>query len=327
MTGRPRFRAICALVLLALFTLGISAEAWARVGGGRTSGSSGSRTVTRPSGPTSSPTRPSQNFQQQARPTMPQSAPGGFMRSLAGGLLGGFLGAMLFRGVAGAGGAGGFGSAGLGLMDILLIGLLLYLGYRFFVKRRQRQEQAQGQTYYQDQASQWQDQADGQGYPPPPPPGHAPDPGQDLSEGLGHIRAMEPNFDPDFFRDRAMDAFFMLQAAHGQRDLASVRDLLTDEMWRVLSEDVARLKSQGRINRLENIAVRSVDMVQAWQEQGQDYIVVRYQANLLDYVVDDKSGQVLEGSNSQPVKFEEYWTFTRPVGPGPWRLSAITQPN
>jgi len=25
------------------------------------------------------------------------------------------------------------------------------------------------------------------------------------------------------------------------------------------------------------------------------------------------------------VKFEEYWTFARPVGPQPWRLSAIQQ--
>jgi predicted lipid-binding transport protein (Tim44 family) len=25
------------------------------------------------------------------------------------------------------------------------------------------------------------------------------------------------------------------------------------------------------------------------------------------------------------VKFEEYWTLTRPVGPNPWKLSAIQQ--
>ena len=73
--------------------------------------------------------------------------------------------------------------------------------------------------------------------------------------------------------------------------------------------------------------MRSVDIIQAWQEQGQDYLAVRFLANLLDYTVDEKTNQVVEGSNSQPVKFEEYWTFTRPVGPGPWRLSAITQPN
>jgi len=35
---------------------------------------------------------------------------------------------------------------------------------------------------------------------------------------------------------------------------------------------------------------------------------------------------VLEGSRTDPVKFEEYWTFARPVGPNASRLSAIQQP-
>jgi predicted lipid-binding transport protein (Tim44 family) len=51
----------------------------------------------------------------------------------------------------------------------------------------------------------------------------------------------------------------------------------------------------------------------------------RFLASLLDYTVEEASGQVVEGSRSEPVKFEEYWTFARPVGPNPWRLSAIQQ--
>jgi predicted lipid-binding transport protein (Tim44 family) len=31
------------------------------------------------------------------------------------------------------------------------------------------------------------------------------------------------------------------------------------------------------------------------------------------------------GSDREPVKFEEYWTWVRPVGPNAWRLSAINQ--
>ncbi|KMY68671.1 hypothetical protein AAU61_03355 [Desulfocarbo indianensis] len=332
MTGRPRARAICTLALLCLFTLGITAEAWARVGGGR---SMGSRGFSRPS-PTQRPSqRQNPNSQQQARPAAPQSAaPGGFMRGLGGGLLGGFLGSMLFSGMAGAGSAGAAGqdgsaagSSGLGLLDILLIGVLLYLAYRFFMKRRRQAAQAQSGSYYQSQAAE-PEMFGGQAVPPPPPPqGGYDDHGNDLERGLAHIKSMEPEFDEAFFQDRAMDVFFKLQAAHGQRDISGVRDLLSDEMAGELQRDLDLLKTQGRVNRLENIAVRSVDIVQAWQEMGQDYLAVRFLANLLDYVVDDKTGAVLEGSNSQPVKFEEYWTFTRPVGPGPWRLCAITQPN
>jgi predicted lipid-binding transport protein (Tim44 family) len=93
----------------------------------------------------------------------------------------------------------------------------------------------------------------------------------------------------------------------------------------ILQKDCDRLRGQGRINRLENIAVRAVTVTEAWQESGQDYLTVHFLANLLDYTVDERSGQVVEGSRTEPVKFEEFWTFVRPVGPNAWRLSAIQQ--
>jgi predicted lipid-binding transport protein (Tim44 family) len=46
-------------------------------------------------------------------------------------------------------------------------------------------------------------------------------------------------------------------------------------------------------------------------------------ANLLDYTVDAKSGAVLSGSDSEAVEFEEFWTFSRPVGPNAWKLTAV----
>ena len=78
-------------------------------------------------------------------------------------------------------------------------------------------------------------------------------------------------------------------------------------------------------NRLDNIAVRTTDITEAWQESGRDFITVRFLANLLDYTVEESSGQVVSGSRTEPVKFEEYWTFSRPVGNNPWQLSAINQ--
>jgi len=79
------------------------------------------------------------------------------------------------------------------------------------------------------------------------------------------------------------------------------------------------------VNRLENIAVRSVELTETWQEEGRDFVTVRFLANLLDFTTDESGTQLVEGSRTEPVKFEEFWTFARPVGPGAWRLSAIQQ--
>jgi predicted lipid-binding transport protein (Tim44 family) len=135
---------------------------------------------------------------------------------------------------------------------------------------------------------------------------------------------MDASFAEERFGDQAMDLFFRIQGAWMHRDLAPVQNILTDEMRTIMQKDLDELKRQGRINRLENIAVRTVEIVEAWQEQGQDFVTARVYANLLDYTTDE-AGKVLEGSTTEPVKFEEFWTFNRPVGPNQWRLSGINQ--
>jgi predicted lipid-binding transport protein (Tim44 family) len=147
----------------------------------------------------------------------------------------------------------------------------------------------------------------------------------DLERGLGHLRQMDSAFDPAGFADSATDTFFKIQAAWTTRDMAPADALLTPQMRGVLQEQCDRLRAERRVNRLENIAVRQAALTEAWQEKGQDYATVYFLANLVDYTTNESGTQVLDGSQTEPVKFEEYWTFTRPAGPNPWKLSAIQQ--
>jgi predicted lipid-binding transport protein (Tim44 family) len=261
--------------------------------------------------------------------TPPPSQPSSFWRSFGGGVLGGLAGGLLFRSLFGGpsayGGMGGGFGGGIGLFDILLLAGIGYLIYWYIKKKRQ--EAAATAGYYQSGSQTVQ-------MPQPtfPPVYDTPQPQPqehrdwDLEQGLSYIQQMDPGFDTARFQDMCMDVFFKIQGAWANRDMAPVRNLLTDEMYQLLQEDAAKLKAEGQINRLENIAVRSVDITEAWQESGRDYITVRVYANLLDYTVEEASGQVLSGSKTDPVKFEEYWTFTRQVGNNPWQLSAIQQP-
>jgi predicted lipid-binding transport protein (Tim44 family) len=208
------------------------------------------------------------------------------------------------------------------LFDILLIGAILY-GIYWFVMKRRRSSAAAGTSYYQGTSQQTVE--------PPYPPTYgstqttAYEEVDEVSRGLEHVQQMDSSFEETRFRDQAMDIFFDIQGAWAQRDMKTARSSLTDEMYRVLQGDADKLRAEGRINRLENIAVRSVDLVEVWQESGQDFITVKLYANLLDYTVDEGSGHVVSGSKDDPVKFEEHWTFCRPVGNNPWRLSAISQ--
>jgi predicted lipid-binding transport protein (Tim44 family) len=146
-----------------------------------------------------------------------------------------------------------------------------------------------------------------------------------VETGLRHIRQMDPGFNEKEFTEGCLDRFFKIQGAWANREMSGVRELLTDEMAGTLQAEADRLRAQKQINRLENIAVRSVEITEVWQEQGEDYITVKLSANLLDYTTDEKSEEVISGSRTEPVKFREYWTFKRTVGNHPWKLTAIQQ--
>jgi predicted lipid-binding transport protein (Tim44 family) len=235
------------------------------------------------------------------------------MGGLAGLALGGLLGSMLF-----GHGMGG----GIGMLEILLIA-----GGAFLLFRMMRNRQAASQpSYGQAGGGTWQSQPQPQPYQAPVAQAQPVEIGpSDLDRGIANIRQMDAGFDPARFSDIASDIFFKVQAGWMNRDMREAAAVVTPEMSDILQKDCDRLRGQGRVNRLENIAVRSVDVTEAWQESGQDFVTVHFLANLLDYTVDERSGQVVEGNRSEPVKFEEFWTFVRPVGPNTWRLTAIQQ--
>ena len=233
-------------------------------------------------------------------------------------MAGGMLGGMLFRSMGFGGGyGGGYGGAGggIGLFDIVLLAGIGYLIYRF-IKKNRESNGGYGQSGNVIQLNDYQSQSQPQSYLPER---------DELGEGLAFVRQMDPYFDEQRFNDNAMDVFFKLQGAWMNRDLSSVSGLLTDEMRGIIQKDIDTLVKEKRVNRLENIAVRSVEISEAWQESGKDFITAMIYANLLDYTTDDSTGAVVAGSKTDPVKFEEYWTFTRPVGNNPWKLSAINQ--
>lgn len=322
------FTVVAAITFMSLTVMELNAEA--RAGSGRSMGSSGTRSYSRtaPSAPYSQPS-PSR---QQAAPSsrgFQQPAGGGFLRSMAGGIVGGMLGGMLFRSLGMAGGGMGGMGGGIGLFEILLLAGIGYLIYRFVKNRREPAAVASyGQNGYQQNGYQqggfqgdYQDVILPSGaYQQVVEPA-----ADDLQTGLAHLRQMDPYFDEARFGDTAMDIFFKIQGAWMNRDLAPVSGMLTGEMRRILQDDVDRLVREKQVNRLENIAVRKVEIAEVWQESGQDYLTALIHANLLDYTTDDTTGQVVSGSKTEPVKFEEYWTFSRPVGNRPWQLSAIQQ--
>jgi predicted lipid-binding transport protein (Tim44 family) len=314
--------ALTTIAVVALSALlWMSADALARVGGGSSSGSRGSRSYSAPVRTSPTPVTPSQPATPASSPlqTAPQRSGWGGLGGMFGGLLlGGLVGSLLFGGM----GHGLFG--GIGFLEIAILTLVGYFIFRFM---RARQPDMAVPSGYASPS-----RYGGSGWQASPSSSYgssavmeAPAAPGDLDRGLGYIRQMDPGFDATRFAETATDIFFKIQAAWTARNVQRIADLLTPEMQATLNKDCERLRAEHRINRLENIAVRQAAVTEAWQERGQDFVTVSFVANLLDYTTDESGSRVLEGDPNEPVKFEEFWTFVRPVGSNSWKLSAIQQ--
>ena len=242
----------------------------------------------------------------------------GMNRGLMGGLIGGALGGLLFGSLFGAGGSG------MGILPILLLGGVAFFFYKKFTSVNQ------GQGAYSS---------------PRPAAGGAPNNmfgggmnsapvdvepeieigGNLLEEGFNQIREHDRGFDVNYFKEIASDVFFQVQAGWMRRDLESYRHLLGADLAAEYDKHFQDMRAKGQINKLESIAIRTVDVSQAGSDGREDFITVIFKANLLDYTVDDKSGELIEGSMTNPVKFEEEWTWARPTGTQGWKLEGIKE--
>ena len=299
---------------VALVVVGQVGDAWARARGG---GSRGSRTYSAPARPSTpaSPTNPTSPSMNQPAPSSPMGAqrPGMF-RSFGGALmgfaLGGLIGSMLFGGL-------GQGFGGIGLLDILLIAGGIF-ALMYFLRRRQ----ATPEPAYAGGASRYGGNTGAGGTAVLEMPAGAAA-RNDVAEGVEHIRRMDPAFDPVAFAGWVRSQFGNVQAAVAMRDVGTLRDRLAPEMWGVLQTQCEELRAARRRSHVGDIQLSRVEVTEAWQEKGHDFVTVEIVGTMIEYVADEASGRVVEGSKTEPAKVDEFWTFTRPVGPNSWKLSAI----
>lgn len=314
--SRSLVKTIAVVLALALPTALAISSADARVGGGFSSGSRGSRTFSAPPSTTTSPGSTSQFNRTFTQPGagMNSAAPargglfgrgGGFLGGLAAGFLGAGLLGMLFGGGL-FGGLGGLSSI-LGLIiQIVLVVFVVRLAMSWWQRRNAPQAAYAGaadggtgsQTSYRSGL--------GGGF------------------GLGASNNAPLEIKPGDY-----EAFERLlgdiQAAWSNEDVAKLHTLATPEMVSYFEKDLADNRTRNAINKVTNVKLLQGDLAEAWREGETDYATVALRFALTDKTVDRNTGAIVAGSE-QPSEVTEVWTFARRPGSA-WELSAIQQTN
>ena len=316
-----KFTRLTAVVAAALTVGVLMSAADARVGGGGSMGSRGSRTFSAPPPTSTAPSvAPMQrSVTQPTRPGAPNTvgaapAGGGFFSrpGLLGGLAAGFLGAGLFGMLFGHGLFGGLGGLASFFGLILQIGLVVLIGgflWKMWQRRQQQPAYAGGPA-----GSPMLREVGGSGFGGSSFGGAAPGGGGTPSAPIEITPA-----DYDAFERLLGD----IQAAYSNEDLNGLRQHLTPEMVSYFSEQLSENVSRGVVNKVSGVKLLQGDLAEAWRENGVDYASVAMRYALVDRFLDRTSGRLVDGSET-PEEVTEVWTFMR-AGGGRWLLSAIQQ--
>ena len=305
-------KTVVVALALALPLIAAASSADARVGGGMSSGSRGSRTF---SAPPTTPTAPNaaqpfnRTITSPSNPGAGAPAGGGFFNrpgmGMFGGLAAGFLGAGLLGMLFGGGMFGGIGGLSSIIGLVLQIGLIVLL-VRFAMSWWQRRHETEA-AY-----------AGG----PTAPLGAQPTTlrtgsGFGLGSGSAPLEILPADYEAF---ERLLGE---IQDAWSNEDVARLHTLATPEAVSYFTRDLDQNKARNVVNRVADTRLLQGDLAEAWREGNTDFASVAMRYSLIDKTLDRATGRLVEGGE-QPQEVTEVWTFLRERG-GNWELSAIQQ--
>ncbi len=280
-----------------------------RMGGGRSFGSKPSFSNTYKK-PTSTATS-----QKQATGTNKQQ--GGLARpgmGLLGGLLAGtFLGSML----------GGFGGMGGGFFNILIIGLLVYLGFKFFKSRNRGSDQMYQQGNYQRGPTQSNSNMNKDPYArreqnaqnswdhlTSTPAGNNTSSAEVEQQG-GPVISTPAGFDEDEFLEGAKAVYNRLQKAWDSRDMNDIAQFASSAVLNEIKQQAQEDPGPSQTD----IMMVNARLLEAKEEGGKTVATVYYDVLLRE-----------DPSQSQPSQVREVWHFVKEAGSDTmWKLDGIQQ--
>ena len=119
------------------------------------------------------------------------------------------------------------------------------------------------------------------------------------------------NFNADAFLREAKKSFLALQTANDRGDVSAIRDLVTDEMYTQLKQDV---DERGAARQRTDVVTLDASLLELVTESGMHWASIRF------------SGLIREEDGQAPQQFQEIWNLQKPeAGDAGWMLAGIQQ--
>lgn len=112
------------------------------------------------------------------------------------------------------------------------------------------------------------------------------------------IQNIDPDFSAENFKSYASEVYLSVQEAWEKREWQTVRPFESNNLFNVHNRQLQEYIDQQKTDHLDMQNVRDVLLAEFRVDGSREILTVKLDASLLDYVTDDNTGKVLEGSKT-----------------------------
>lgn len=128
------------------------------------------------------------------------------------------------------------------------------------------------------------------------------------------IRATDPRFSADDFVTFAKQVYIDIQMAWCNRDMTPVRPVMHQNLFNTTQRQVEEKKKQGIVYHYESIAINTAYLTSFVREKDYEYLTVYLNARMIDYQVDENTGNIIRGDRTTRWDLRYKMKFVRSVG-------------
>lgn len=147
---------------------------------------------------------------------------------------------------------------------------------------------------------------------------------------ISEYTAIDEGFSEAEMKERLSNLYIRMQQCWQNKNIEELRPFFTDSFYSQMEIQLKSITDAKQTNHIERIAVLSVELEGFTQTETEDKLYAEIKTRIVDYTVDDKTGDVVSGSKTAEKFITYEWELTRPIGKKTARgkgTKAISCPN
>lgn len=133
-------------------------------------------------------------------------------------------------------------------------------------------------------------------------------------KSVASYSGVDPTFSPTEFKEKLANLYVRFQNDWQAKNISELRPYMSDAMFAQMDRQLDAHRQRFETNCIDRISVLGVELLGWKQENGFDIMIAKLNTRIVDYVVDDRTGKIIRGSNTKE-KFMTYeWTMARTTG-------------